>query len=127
MFRYDADSTGHQSFWDEIDDQERIDLIIEYHEKVGHEVENLRIHAALHAVVENQVLLGDETPVEAALQRLQEEGLSRHEAIHAIGSVLAGVFWRIGQGSVTDGVADQYFEDVKKLTASEWLDGFERN
>src|SRR5437016_9813537 len=40
-------------------------------------------------VVENQVALGDEIPVRRTLERLRAEGLDRHDAVHAAGSVLA--------------------------------------
>jgi hypothetical protein len=42
-----------------------------------------------HVIVENQVALGEAYPVQSVLLRLMEEGLDRHDAIHAIGSVLA--------------------------------------
>ena len=40
-------------------------------------------------IVENQVALGDAFAARAVLLRLMAEGLDRHEAIHAIGSVLS--------------------------------------
>jgi hypothetical protein len=50
---------------------------------------NDRIGATVHVIVENQVALGDAFPAKAVLIRLMNEGLDRHEAIHAIGSVLS--------------------------------------
>jgi len=44
-------------------------------------------------MVENQVALGDQYPVESVLSRLMAEGLDRHEAVHAIGSALTGQFF----------------------------------
>ena len=49
---------------------------------------NDQVHAAIHMIVENQITLGDELPVQSTLERLISEGLDRHEAIHAIGEVL---------------------------------------
>jgi hypothetical protein len=40
-------------------------------------------------MVEAQIALGDETPASRIAQRLIGEGLDRHDAIHAIGMVLA--------------------------------------
>jgi hypothetical protein len=40
-----------------------------------------------HVVVENQVALGEATSVPEALDRLINEGLDRHDAVHAVGSV----------------------------------------
>ena len=39
-------------------------------------------------MVETQIALEDETPARRTAQRLMDEGLDRHEAIHAIGWVL---------------------------------------
>jgi hypothetical protein len=47
-----------------------------------------RLHATTHVIVENQVAVGDEVPTRRVLDRLQTEGLDRHDAIHAIGAVL---------------------------------------
>jgi hypothetical protein len=41
-----------------------------------------------HVVVENQVALGEVMRVPETLERLLDEGLDRHEAVYAIGSVL---------------------------------------
>ncbi|PID38918.1 MAG: hypothetical protein CSA24_00380 [Deltaproteobacteria bacterium] len=47
----------------------------------------LRLHASLHTVVESQ-LSDPTTPfVARAFERLQHDGLTRHEAIHAIADV----------------------------------------
>jgi hypothetical protein len=44
-------------------------------------------------VVENQLALGEATPVPTTLERLMDEGLDRHEAIHAIGSILMRIMF----------------------------------
>jgi hypothetical protein len=41
------------------------------------------------SIAEDQIALGDEIPARRTLVRLMEEGLDRHEAIHAIDSALA--------------------------------------
>ncbi len=46
------------------------------------------MNPTIHAGIENQVALADPAAAPRALQRLQQEGLTRHEALHAIGSVL---------------------------------------
>jgi hypothetical protein len=51
-------------------------------------VPNHRLHAATHVIVENQVAMGDELPTRRVLDRLQAEGLDRHDSLHAIGAVL---------------------------------------
>lgn len=60
-----------------------------YHRRAGIELPNTKVHAVMHVIIENQVALGDELPVRRAIERLMGEGLDRHEAVHAVGSVLA--------------------------------------
>src|SRR6516164_7244358 len=74
--------------WLALDEQERIDLARDYHRKARIRLLNVKVHATVHAMVETQVALGDETPARRTAQRLMEAGLDRHEAIHAIGWVL---------------------------------------
>lgn len=49
----------------------------------------LRLHLAVHVVVETQIAEGRPAQVRESLARLIERGLGRHEAIHAIGEVAA--------------------------------------
>ena len=62
-------------------------------------------HAALHAIVENQIALNLE-PVVRAMHRLRNEGLTRHDAVHAIGSVVAEHLFDILKTSNNDDAAD---------------------
>ena len=73
----------------EFDESERIEAVKEYHRRAKVRLPNAILHATTHVIVENQVALGDAYPVQSVLFRLMEEGLSRHDAIHAIGLVLA--------------------------------------
>ena len=96
MKRYDANTAPHPEAWLQLDEQERIDLVIAYHRHyrrtMGH---SPKLHGTVHAIVENQVAAGDATVVPATLARLMREGLDRHDAIHAIGSVLAGIIFDV--------------------------------
>lgn len=49
----------------------------------------LRVHVATHAVVETQVARGAPPETALTLRRLMDEGLSRHDAVHAIGAVVS--------------------------------------
>lgn len=86
---YEAMKGPDQRKWLAHSEGERIEAVEAYRRKHGVRVPNPFLHATIHVVVENQVALGDETPVEQTLVRLMKEGLARHEAIHAIGAVLA--------------------------------------
>lgn len=74
-------------------ESERLDLVLAYHQRQGDKLPNPNAHAVVHVIVENQVALADETPVAGAKERLIQERLDRHEAIHAIGGyVFMGTF-----------------------------------
>jgi hypothetical protein len=84
--------------------------------------ENKRLHAAAHVLVENQVAMSDATVVPATLNRLMREGLDRHEAIHAIASVLMGVVFdtfRNPEGEQID-INAAYGRELGELTAASW-------
>ena len=91
--RYDPMRSPICGEWTALDEGEQIAFVSDYHCRSRIKVPNLRVHAAMHVAVENQVLMGDATPVADALERLTAEGLDRHEAIHAIASVLAGLMF----------------------------------
>lgn len=76
------------------------------------------MHVTLHVIVENQILLGETTPVLAAMKRLAAEGLDRHEAIHAVAGVLA---WHMRE--MLDGNRrgnEVCFAEIERLTAETW-------
>ncbi|MFN3762747.1 MAG: DUF1841 family protein [Anaerolineae bacterium] len=110
--------------WLEMDENRRVQMVLDYHLEAGIRIPNPYLHAVIHAAVENQAALGDETPVEQTLRRLMDEGLDRHDAIHAVGSVLLNHIWNFLQGG---GPADDsdpnvaYFEEVRQLTAQKWI------
>ena len=79
----------------------------------------------VHVVVESQISMGDETAAQATMERLVHEGLDRHEAIHAIGSVLVEFMQEVLGDDAPQEVNERYDEELKKLTAAEWLKTFE--
>ncbi len=87
MKAYDPLKAPDPAGWESLDEQERIALVLAYHRQAGITLPDA--HATIHVIVENQVAMGTKTPVRATLDRLLSEGLDRHDAIHAIGSVLA--------------------------------------
>src|SRR3979490_3401617 len=102
MASYNPDKTL-PSGWLETDEGERIELVASYHRRREINLPNAQLHAVIHVVVENQLALGEPVVVET-LARLQNEGLSRHDALHAIGSVLATDLYALMQeGTETTG------------------------
>ena len=75
--------------WVALDEEERIDLVMAYHRGAGIRLPRAKAHAVYHVIVESQIA-DPKLPVRSTAQRLMSEGLDRHEAIYAIGSVLAG-------------------------------------
>ena len=85
---YDPDRDTHAGDWLALDESERIARVEEYHLHWKIAQPQPRLHAAIHVVVENQLALG-ESPAVEALQRLRSDGLTRHDAVHAIGMAVA--------------------------------------
>ena len=120
---YDPEQTIDPVEWTTLDESERHNLVERYHRKKRIKMPNLRVHATFHVIVENQVALGEEIPVQNTLERLMREGLSRHDAVHAIGSILAGcVFDLVKDGTEDQDINTNYYRQLEELTAESWLD-----
>jgi hypothetical protein len=116
--QYDPKEHIHSDAWLALDESERIQLVRRYHRRHRIRLPNETIHAAVHVIVENQVAFGDAFPAKAALLRLMKEGLDRHEAIHAIGSVLLEKsFAVISEQKAGSDLNADYMEKLKPLTA----------
>ena len=120
---YDPGIQPNAEFWLELDEQERISLIESFHRQAKIDLPNVRVHATFHAIVENQVALGVDCVVRA-IQRLVKQGLSRHDAVHAIASLLADHLYEQANLKTVDTaevVNTRYESAVERLTAREWL------
>lgn len=58
-------------------------------EEIERDGTNPILHITIHQTIENQLAEDDPQEVRHVLERLVAQGLSRHEAIHRIGSVLS--------------------------------------
>ena len=121
--RYDPNREVDSKAWLELDEEKRIDLALDYHKRARVELPNAKVHAVVHTVVENQAALGDEYPVAEKLRQLMGEGLSRHDAIHAIGTVLMQHVFDVMQDSAkaNGDLNEPYIRDLATLTAKKWL------
>ncbi len=115
--RYNPKKAPDPKKWNTAGEMERLVAVEHSHKK---NMPKLRLHASIHMIVENQVALGDETPVQETLARLQAEGLERHDAVHAIGSILAEHMYDIMKDGANDDVNKKYFSRIKELTAKNW-------
>ena len=121
LLRYDPLEHTDPEAWLELDETERKQLVVRYHRKEKVRLPNEAAHALIHVIVENQLALGDEYPVKAVLARLMDEGLDRHEAIHAIGTVLSETFFFAMHGEEVGGDLNvKYLEKLKSLSAESW-------
>lgn len=115
MTTYDPDVAPVPAEWLAMDEDARLELVARYHHANAERPPGARLHAAVHVVVENQVALGEAIVLET-LARLQREGRSRHDAIHAVGSVLADRLLDALQGRVSKPeLASSYLESLKAL------------
>jgi hypothetical protein len=124
MNSYDPETSPPPTEWLGADEGDRIALVVSYHRRKKIKLPNLQLHAAVHVVVENQLALGEEVVVRT-LARLQGEDLNRHDAIHAIGSVLAEDLYTLMQESAgsTGETYLRYLERLQRLTAKNWRAG----
>lgn len=122
--KYDAETAPVPERWLALDEAQRIELVMVYHRRLDSKLPNAQLHAAIHTIVENQ-LAQEVAPVQDALARLRAEGLERHEAIHAMGSVLIGHVHSLlkGDAKPPDPTAP-YFHALQGLTTSSWREEF---
>ena len=119
MIKYDPDRDANPEKWLETPEDERLLAIERYHKHAHEPMPNRKLHSVIHVTVETQLAEGAEATV-AALQRLRDAGLGRHEAIHAIGSVVAAhIFKVMKKGGAFDAAA--YARDLALLTKESWL------
>jgi len=117
--QYDPDRPVDPEEWLALDEEERIEAVRQYHRRSKIRLPNEKLHAITHAAVESQIASG-EYPVRAALRRLMKEGLDRHEAIHAIASVLAEYMFAVIAQADFDFATEDYVREIERLTAASW-------
>jgi hypothetical protein len=123
METYDPETAPDAAEWLELEEDERVDRISAYHRHAKVTLPNRQVHAVLHSVVENQIAEEMQT-VRETVARLQKEGLSRHDALHAVGSVLVGRLHALMQaGARAQFEVEAYFQELRSLSAEKWLRG----
>ena len=120
LTKYDTDRAPDPERWLAQNEMELMEIVQGYHRREQIPLPNERVHASYHVMVENQVALGDRTPVRDAVVRLMGEGMSRHDALHAVGAVLAK---HTHQATATNVPVSReaYYADVRALTKDVWL------
>jgi uncharacterized protein len=119
--RYNADIAPDPHAWLETDEADRLIAIEAFHARVRDRSPSPRLHALIHLVVENQLVMPDQEDVRETFARLRNEGLDRHEALHALGSVLAEQLLDIAKGTPrTSEATAQYHAQLTALSAAHW-------
>ena len=64
---YDPDVAPDPASWLALDEEERLNQVLDYHRRAGISLPSENMHAVIHAGIENQIALGDELPVRRAI------------------------------------------------------------
>jgi hypothetical protein len=124
MNRYDPDQAPKPEQWLALDEQTRILLIEDYHRTLSVELPSLQAHAILHATIETQIA-ENITPVVRAMTRLRREELSRHDALHAVATVLVEHMCDLSKAKVDqDNPNAAYYAALDRFTAKKWFDRY---
>jgi hypothetical protein len=119
---YDANTAPDPEVWLATDESRKLAAIEAHHRALDVDLSNPRLHATMHAIVENQLAAKAPADSPATLERLVAAGVTRHEAIHAIGSVVANALWSVQRrhASVDH---DAMIAALARLDPSDWLGG----
>ena len=124
---YDPLESPPPEKWLDTDEVKRLRLVEDYHRRARIRLPNVRVHASLHVIVENQVAIGDEIPVGRTLARLMNKGVDRHEALHAIASVLSEHAFEIANGVRQHPDPNAaYYAALERLTVESWRQNCKR-
>jgi len=122
MLNHDPENAPNPKDWLELDKQQRLRMIELYLDREGGYGGSLQRQASIHAIVETQ-LAESITPVKAAFMRLRDNGVSRHEAVRTIGSILADCMPQaVRSGDVGAALNKEYLAKLEVLTADTRLE-----
>ena len=122
MKNYDPEAAPDPAEWLQLDEQIRIDLVERHHRATRIKLPNLTLHTLFHVIVENQIAEGLE-PVLRAMKRLANEGLSRHDALHAVASVVTDHLYEAmhtKDAAFAKAAQARYNAAIEWLTVKEW-------
>jgi hypothetical protein len=121
MTRYDPDVGPNAAEWLALTELDRTVQVEDYHRRRNVKLPNAKLHATIHVIVENQIALGEGVVIDT-IMRLQGEGLTRHESVHAIATILTEHLFAIMKDEVPASVDlnERYFAGLRQLTADSW-------
>lgn len=119
---YNPEKQPDSGEWLAMPEGERIRSVSTHHMMNRERSGNAKAHAAIHVIVENQVAMGF-GPTVRAFERLQKQGLSRHDCVHAVGSVLSEyMFSALRDPNAADpsSLQAQVNAAIERLEAESW-------
>lgn len=119
---YNPDIAPNPGEWLALSELERVRLAQNHHLSAEMKGPGVKAHAAMHVVVENQIASGY-GPSQKAVIRLQSQGRSRHDAIHAIAAVVAQFIFELNQGQTPQQQASYQSRmgaAIGQLHATQW-------
>lgn len=119
---YSPDATPDAAQWLKLPERERLRVVSTFHMVNRLKSGNAKAHAAIHVIVESQIATGF-GPTVRAMARLQREGLSRHESLHAVGSVLSSNIleaMRKPPENNSQAIQSQINAAIERLSAQSW-------
>jgi hypothetical protein len=118
---YDPEVAPDPRAWLALDEGERCRRVEAWHRASDEPLpEELTVHVALQTTIENQIALGMSS-VAQACQRLRGEGLTRHDALHAIGVALVDYMQSLLRGDRTPAECLANYEAaLGRLDAAAW-------
>ena len=119
---YNAENAPSPTDWLKLPEQERIRFVSTFHMVHRLKSGNAKAHAAIHVIIENQIAMGF-GPTVRAMARLQTQGLSRHDSLHAVGSVVSGyMFAAMRKPEETDSqtIQSEINAAIERIDAESW-------
>ena len=80
------------------------------------------MHSYMHVVVENQIATNVDL-VSETVTKLVRQGLSRHEALHAISAIVVEDIFDMLKGTKSEFCPKKYRRKLEKITAKRWRKG----
>lgn len=125
MKYYNPDKPLNISEWLVLDDEQRKILVSNFHESTEEEFQDdgaLTMHCYMHVVVENQIATNVDL-VSETVTKLVRQGLSRHEALHAISAIIVEDIFDMLKGTKSEFCPKKYRRKLEKITAKRWRKG----
>jgi hypothetical protein len=120
MDRYDPNQAPDPDEWNALDESEQLQLVKQYHKRERVKLPNTEVHAVFHIIVENQIAMDVDLNVQKTLDRLIADGLDRHDALHAVGTVIAGHMQSMMSDEPSEFRQDVYASELDMLTVETW-------